>query len=319
MKRLPIKKHVTLLRRFPEIRWANQVDKRKAGWIIYSRYLSPNMLDDIDFYTGKYNAVLDAWRVGQYEVVLMAGSLTSEHEEILQALKLEYASLADVPDLSKPGLIVFDMDSTAIQIECIDEIAKLAGVGEQVSEVTERAMQGELDFEQSLRQRVAALQGADEKVLETVRSSLPLMPDLPELINSLHQFGWKTAIASGGFTYFSDYLQKKLQLDFAQSNTLEIVDGKLSGQVLGDVVSAQTKAEILQQLALEYEIDMHNTVAVGDGANDLIMMGAAGLGIAFHAKPKVEKAAQTAVRSVGLGGVLCILSGQLARNQKISY
>lgn len=212
-----------------------------------------------------------------------------------------------------------DMDSTAIQIECIDEIAKLAGVGELVSEVTERAMQGELDFEQSLRQRVAALKGADESILEQVRSTLPLMPDLEELVNTLSALGWKTAIASGGFTYFSDYLKDSLDLDHAQSNTLEIIDGKLTGQVLGDVVSATTKADILLELADKYNVEVHNTVAVGDGANDLVMMDIAGLGVAYHAKPKVEERAQTAVRFSGLGGVLCILSAKLAVQKKISW
>lgn len=145
------------------------------------------------------------------------------------------------------------------------------------------------------------------------------MPDLPELVHTLHQFGWKTAIASGGFTYFSDYLKETLKLDHAQSNQLEIIDGKLTGKVLGDVVSAQTKADILEELAEKYEIEPHNTIAVGDGANDLVMMSAAGLGIAYHAKPKVEQQAQTAVRYSGLGGVLCILSAALVKQKKISF
>ncbi|PMJ09509.1 phosphoserine phosphatase SerB, partial [Vibrio splendidus] len=258
--------------RLPETRFASQLAKAKANWIVFGEYLSPQSFDDIDFFTGTYNTILDTWKVGHYEVALMSGNLTPAHEEILQALKLDYACLSEVPDLSKPGLIVMDMDSTAIQIECIDEIAKLAGVGELVSEITERAMQGELDFEQSLRQRVGALKGADESILEQVRQSLPFMPDLVELVNTLNKLGWKTAIASGGFTYFSDYLKDTLDLDHAQSNTLEIINGKLTGEVLGDVVSAQTKADILVELAEEYELELHNTVAVGDGANDLVMM-----------------------------------------------
>ncbi len=318
MKTLPIKKHLKLLQRLPEARLAAQIERPQADWIIFSPLLSPSRFEEIDAYTSKYNAVLDMWQVGPYEVALMAGKLTQRHEEILQALKIDYASLNGVPDLSQAGLIVFDMDSTAIEIECIDEIAKLAGVGERVSEVTERAMQGELDFEQSLRQRVAALRGADEAILETVRATLPFMPDLRELIVSLKQFGWKTAIASGGFTYFSDYLKQELDLDYACSNTLEIVAGKLTGNVLGDVVSAQTKASILQQLAMEYNIDIGSTVAVGDGANDLEMMSVAGLGVAYHAKPKVEKQAQVAIRYAGLGGVLCILSGYLVKSHKIT-
>ncbi|CCN47156.1 phosphoserine phosphatase [Vibrio nigripulchritudo MADA3029] len=319
MKTLPIKKHITLLKRLPETRFSSKIDLQRANWIVFSNYLSPSHFEDIDFFTGYYNAVVATWKVGQYEVALMSGELTKEHETILQALSLDYASLTDVPDLSKPGLVVMDMDSTAIQIECIDEIAKLAGVGEQVSEVTERAMQGELDFEQSLRQRVGALKDADESILESVRSELPMMPDLQEFVASLQALGWKTAIASGGFTYFSDYLKETLNLDHAQSNTLEIVNGKLTGKVLGDIVSAQTKADILRQLAEEYEVEPENTVAVGDGANDLVMMDAAGLGVAYHAKPKVEQQAQTAVRYSGLGGVLCILSASLIKQQRVAW
>lgn len=318
-KSLPIRRHTTLLKRLPETRFATQLDKAKANWIVFGEHLEPRNFEDIDFFTGFYNPILDTWKVGQYEVALMAGNLTTEHETILKGLNLDYASLQEVPDLSAPGLVVFDMDSTAIQIECIDEIAKLAGVGEEVSEVTERAMQGELDFEQSLRQRVGKLKGADEAILEQVRGQLPFMPDFEALIATFKALGWKTAIASGGFTYFSDFIKDKVGLDFAQSNQLEIVDGKLTGEVLGEVVSAQTKADILVELAEEYEIEQHNTVAVGDGANDLVMMAAAGLGVAYHAKPKVEEQAQTAVRFAGLGGVLCILSGALVKQQKISW
>ncbi|KIF54908.1 phosphoserine phosphatase [Vibrio owensii] len=318
-KSLPIRRHTTLLKRLPETRFATQLDKAKANWIVFGEHLEPRNFEDIDFFTGFYNPILDTWKVGQYEVALMAGNLTPEHETILKGLNLDYASLQEVPDLSAPGLIVFDMDSTAIQIECIDEIAKLAGVGEEVAEVTERAMQGELDFEQSLRQRVGKLKGADEAILEQVRGQLPFMPDFEALIATFKALGWKTAIASGGFTYFSDFIKDKVGLDFAQSNQLEIVDGKLTGEVLGEVVSAQIKADILVELAEEYEIEQHNTVAVGDGANDLVMMAAAGLGVAYHAKPKVEEQAQTAVRFAGLGGVLCILSGALVKQQKISW
>jgi phosphoserine phosphatase len=316
---LKIKRHTSLLLRFPECRNYGPIHRKKAQWIVFSKYLSPSHFDDIDFFTNQYNAVLDIWKVGQYEVALMSGVLTQEHQKILDALKLDYALITDIPDLTSPGVIVFDMDSTAIQIECIDEIAKLAGVGDSVSEITERAMQGELDFEESLRARVAQLKGADEFILSQVRKTLPLMPDLTVLIEALQSYGWKTAIASGGFTYFSDHLKEMLELDFAQSNKLEIVDGKLTGNVLGDIVSAQTKADILHQLAEEYDIETHNTVAVGDGANDLAMMEAAGLGIAYHAKPKVNEAAQTSVKYSGLGGVLCILSARLAVQQKVSW
>lgn len=319
LKPLSIRKHIPLINRLPEARLATSFDKDKANWVVYGDYLCPSQFEDIDFFVGYYNAVVDVWKVGNYEVALMAGELTEQHEEVLQALELDYSSLTDMPDLSKPGLIVLDMDSTAIQIECIDEIAKLAGVGEEVAEVTERAMQGELDFEQSLRQRVGKLAGADESILSSVRQELPLMPELPELIATLKQYGWKTAIASGGFTYFSDHLKQLLALDHAQSNQLEIVEGKLTGQVIGEVVSAQTKADILIELADNYEIETHNTIAVGDGANDLVMMAAAGLGIAYHAKPKVEQEAQSAVRYSGLGGIICVLSALLAKQKRVSF
>ncbi len=318
-KTLTIRRSVPLLKRFPETRLYSNLDKKQGQWIVFSTYLSPRHFDAIDDFLAGYTAVLDCWKVGQYEVALMAGELDDALAEFVTSMQFDCAPINVLPELSKPGLIVMDMDSTAIQIECIDEIAKLAGVGEQVSAVTERAMQGELDFEASLRQRVATLAGADEAILEQVRSQLPLMPDLVELVNSLQAFGWKAAIASGGFTYFSDHLQQILALDHAQSNQLEIIDGKLTGKVLGDIVGAQTKADILSALADEYEVEQHNTIAVGDGANDLVMMQAAGLGIAFHAKPKVQQQAQTSIRYSGLGGVLCILSAALVKQQRVSW
>lgn len=319
IKPLAISKRIPLKQRFPETLLSHSLEKRTATWIVYAPTLYTELFNDLDFYVGETTRILDIWQVGQYEVALMEGNLTPDHIRILDELNVDYARLCDVPDLNKPGVIVLDMDSTAIQIECIDEIAKLAGVGEQVSEVTERAMQGELDFEQSLRQRVAALKDADESILSEVRGSLPLMPELREMIKTLQSYGWKTAIASGGFTYFSDHLKEMLDLDFAQSNTLAIKDGKLLGEVVGEVVSAQTKADILLELAEEYDVEPHNTIAVGDGANDLVMMKAAGLGIAYHAKPKVEAQAQVAIRHAGLGGIVCILSGLLARQKKIGW
>ncbi|MEZ9903260.1 phosphoserine phosphatase SerB [Vibrio breoganii] len=248
------------------------------------------------------------WNVGRYQVLLTKSALVEKMAALLAANKADFAHLTDLPDMSEPGLALFDMDSTLIEIECIDEIAKLAGVGEEVSEVTERAMQGELDFEQSLRQRVAKLADADESILKEVRSVLPLMAEAKLLVDGLKACGWKVAVASGGFTYFSNHLKELLELDFAQSNQLEIIEGKLTGNVVGDVVSAQTKADILEQLRAEYQFEKSNCIAVGDGANDLVMMAAAGLGIAYHAKPKVVEQAQTAVNYADLGGVLCLLS-----------
>ncbi|MDO6704715.1 phosphoserine phosphatase [Photobacterium sp. 1_MG-2023] len=308
---LTIKKHTSLHTRFPESVAATNLDVKYVSAVVYSQALTPERIDRIEHHCGETFSVIAAWKVGQYDVLLLRNPLTAPLIEALEAHRVDYAPFRDLPDLSQPGLAVFDMDSTAIQIECIDEIAKLAGVGEQVAKVTERAMQGELDFEQSLRERVATLAGASDDILEQVRQQLPLMPEIRELIAALHQYGWKTAIASGGFTYFSDYLKEELQLAHAQSNQLEIVDGKLTGQVLGNIVDAQAKADILLELAEAYDIAPHNTLAVGDGANDLVMMSAAGLGLAYHAKPKVVATAPAAVRFADLGGVLCLLSASL--------
>lgn len=255
--------------------------------------------------------VLASWTVGRYRVLLALKQNIDVLATPLHNAAIDSADLANIPDLKQPGLALFDMDSTLIEIECIDEIAKLAGVGDEVSEVTERAMQGELDFEQSLRQRVGKLVGADESILEQVRSRLPLMAEAELLISGLKSRAWKVAVASGGFTYFSNHLQELLQLDYAKSNQLEIVQGKLTGHVLGGVVSAQTKADILLELTKQYQVPPQNTLAVGDGANDLIMLQAAGLGIAYHAKPKVVEQAQAAVNYCDLGGVLCILSASV--------
>lgn len=211
------------------------------------------------------------------------------------------------PSLAKPGLLLMDMDSTTIKIECIDEIAKLAGVGEQVAKVTELAMQGKLDFSESLRARVATLKDAPVSIIEQVAHNLPLMHGLENLIAQLKAAGWKIAIASGGFTYFADRLKGQLGLDAAYANQLEISADKLTGQVKGDIVDAQVKADTLLKLAQEYNIAESQTVAMGDGANDLVMMSAAALGVAFEAKPLVQARADVAVNYHGLDSLLAIL------------
>ena len=222
--------------------------------------------------------------------------------------KVEAALLINAPKLIEPGLLVMDMDSTTIEIECIDEIAKLAGVGEEVAEVTERAMLGELDFAQSLHQRVATLADSPETILSDVAKNIPLMAGLENLINELKKHNWRIAIASGGFTYFADHLKETLNLDAAFANTLEIIDGKLTGKVLGDVVDAQVKADSLAILSKEYNIPQSQTVAMGDGANDLVMMAAASFGVAFHAKPIVLAQADSSINQQGLDCLLHWLS-----------
>ncbi|MFK7788547.1 MAG: phosphoserine phosphatase SerB [Phycisphaeraceae bacterium] len=204
-------------------------------------------------------------------------------------------------------LVAFDMDSTLIQAECIDEIAKEAGVGEQVSAVTEAAMRGELDFAQSLAQRVALLKGLDVDVLESVYERIELMPGAEALLASLKQNNIKTAILSGGFVYFASRFAERLGIDVYHCNDLEVTDGKLTGKTLGPIVDAQAKAGHLVALAKQWDLPISQTASVGDGANDLKAMAAAGLGIAFCAKPTVQEQADIAVNEKDLTKLIPLL------------
>lgn len=283
----------------------------RSGWLLYGRRLDKQRLTDYQHKLGAAMVIVAAWCVEDYQVIRLAGSLTPRATRLAHNAGLDVAPLGKIPHLRTPGLLVMDMDSTAIQIECIDEIARLAGTGEMVAEVTERAMRGELDFTASLRQRVGTLEGADAQILGQVRDALPLMPGLVQLVLKLETLGWKVAIASGGFTFFADYLRDKLRLTAAVANELEIINGRLTGQVIGDIVDANYKAMTLRRLADEHQIPGTQTVAIGDGANDLPMIKAAGLGIAYHAKPKVNEQTEVTIRHADLMGVFCILSGSL--------
>ena len=204
-------------------------------------------------------------------------------------------------------VICFDMDSTLIQTEVIDELAVRAGVGDQVKEITEQAMQGKIDFAESFKERVKLLKGLDVSVMQEIVENLPITEGLDRLIAVLKKVGFKIAILSGGFTYFGNYLKEKYQLDYMYANELEIKDGKLTGNYIGDIVDAKRKAELLKLIAQVEKVDIRQTVAVGDGANDLLMLETAGLGIAFHAKPKVIENAEQSLSSVGIDGILYFL------------
>ena len=204
-------------------------------------------------------------------------------------------------------LICFDMDSTLIETEVIDELAIRAGVGDEVKAITERAMRGEIDFTESFRERVALLKGLDESVMQDIAEHLPITEGVDRLMYVLKKYGYKIAILSGGFTYFGQYLQQKYGIDYVYAYELEIVDGKLTGRYLGDVVDGKRKAELLRLIAQVEKVDIAQTIAVGDGANDLPMLGVAGLGIAFHAKPKVVANAKQSINTIGLDGVLYFL------------
>jgi len=204
-------------------------------------------------------------------------------------------------------LICFDMDSTLIRTEVIDELADKAGVGEEVKAITDAAMRGEIDFQESFRQRVKLLKGLDVSVMREIAENLPITEGLDRLMTILKKVGFKTAILSGGFTYFGNYLKEKYGFDYMYANELEIENDKLTGNYIGDIVDGKRKAELLRLIAQVEKIDLRQTVAVGDGANDLPMLGVAGLGIAFHAKPKVKQNAEQSLSTVGIDGILYFL------------
>lgn len=205
-------------------------------------------------------------------------------------------------------LICFDMDSTLIQTECIDELAERAGVGDQVKAITESAMRGEIDFKESFTRRVALLKGLDASVMEDIAQHLPITEGVDRLMFVLKHCGYKIAILSGGFTYFGEHLQRKYGIDYVYANELEIgEDGKLTGRFVGEIVDGHRKAELLKLIAQVEKVNLAQTIAVGDGANDLPMLSEAGLGIAFHAKPRVVANAKQSINTIGLDGVLYFL------------
>ena len=204
-------------------------------------------------------------------------------------------------------LICFDMDSTLIETEVIDELAMRAGVGDQVKAITESAMRGEIDFCESFRQRCALLKGLDVSVMQEIAENLPITEGVDRLMRILKKVGFKIAILSGGFTYFGNYLKQKYNIDYVYANELEVENGKLTGRYVGDIVDGKRKAELLRLIAQVENVDIRQTVAVGDGANDLPMISIAGLGIAFHAKPKVKATAKQSISTIGLDGILYFL------------
>lgn len=219
--------------------------------------------------------------------------------------QIDYGFVPQGKHLSDFGLVVMDMDSTLINIECIDEIADMQGIKPQVAEITESAMRGEIDFAESLRRRVALLQGLDERALNRVYDErLKLNPGAEIMLAELKKHGIRTLLVSGGFVFFTDRLKQRAGLDYAHANTLEIVDGKLTGKVLGDIVDAQGKADWLNRVRNELGLAHEQVIAMGDGANDLKMMAQAGVSIAYHAKPVVREQASYALNFTGLDGLV---------------
>ena len=242
------------------------------------------------------------------------GSLTDEerstmHEGFMNLSEIGLDVSFQKDDIYRRSrrLICFDMDSTLIETEVIDELAERAGVGQQVREITASAMRGEIDFRESFTRRVALLKGLDVSVMEDIARNLPITEGLERMMTILKRVGYKTAILSGGFTYFGNYLRQKYGFDYVYANELEIENGHLTGRYVGEVVDGRRKAELLRLLCQFESINIAQSVAVGDGANDLPMLNLAGLGIAFHAKPKVKATARQSISTIGLDGILYFL------------
>jgi phosphoserine phosphatase len=234
-------------------------------------------------------------------------ALRAEFLSVAQELNVDIAFQRDSVFRRNRRLAVFDMDSTLIEAEVIDELAKAAGVGDQVAEITERAMRGELDFDASFRARVALLEGLEESALQRVRERIQLTEGAERLIATLKALGYRTAILSGGFTWFGNHLKQHLGIDYVYANELEMRDGRVTGQVTGTIVNGARKADLLKEIARQEGIRLAQTIAVGDGANDLPMLSIAGLGIAFRAKPLVKQSAEHSISTLGLDGILYLV------------
>lgn len=247
-----------------------------------------------------------AWRC---EDVIYSDGLKEQIDALCLQHRIDYAFIESGRKLSDFGLVAMDMDSTLITIECIDEIADMQGLKPQVAEITEAAMRGEIEFKESLTRRVALLRGLDAGALQRVyEERLQLSPGAERMLKAIQAAGLKTLLVSGGFTFFTDHMKRRLGLDYSHSNVLDIVDGKLTGKVIGGIVDAEEKRKTVERVCAELGLQSSQAIVMGDGANDLRMMSISGLAVAFRAKPVVRAQADVALNFVGLDGILNILS-----------
>jgi len=307
--------------------WVAQQGKARYIVTLLARKIEPEHLAAVATVTSEYDLNID-------KIVRLSGRMELDESEDLgracvefsvrgepkdavqfKSALLELASHFDIDIAYQEDnifrrnrrLVVFDMDSTLIDAEVIDELAHEAGVGDQVAAITEAAMQGEIDFKSSFTQRMALLKGLDASVLQSVAERLRLNEGAEHLISTLKKLGFKTAIVSGGFTFFGEYLQQRLGVDYVYANQLDIDDGQVTGRVTGEIIDGQRKAELLREIAEREGLMLQQVIAVGDGANDLPMLSIAGLGIAFRAKPLVKASAKQSISNLGLDGILYLL------------
>ena len=307
--------------------WAGRQGRNRYILTIIGRSLSAAQIQAATDVISRYGLNIDAIKrlTGRMSVMhpeknvracvefSLRGSLSSDDKKAMQEdlmamgteAGMDFSFQKDDMYRRMRRLICFDMDSTLIQAECIDELARRHGVYDQVAAITERAMRGEIDFKESFTQRVALLKGLDISVMQDIAEHLPITEGTDRLMSVLKTCGYKIAILSGGFTFFGEYLQRKYGIDYVYANELEVgEDGKLTGRYLGEVVDGRRKADLLRLIAQTEKVNIAQTIAVGDGANDLPMLNEAGLGIAFHAKPRVKANARQSINTIGLDGVL---------------
>ncbi|PPI86571.1 phosphoserine phosphatase SerB [Candidatus Pantoea edessiphila] len=283
----------------------------KESWILYGKKLNKEILMNYRKELKIDLIVTNFWIIDEYKIASIGGLITLSAIILANKLGLDIAPLMNIPSLKKPGLLVMDMDSTAIQIECIDEIAKLAGCSDAVAKITKLAMLGKIDMIESLHQRVAMLKGVDISILKIILDNLPLTSGLIQIVNKLHLLHWKIAIISSGFKYYASHLESKLNLSYVIANNLEVYNGKLTGKIIGPIVDSRYKLISLKKIAQRLLIPLEQTVAVGDGFNDLLMIKSAALGIAYHANSIVNKQVETKIVHSDLMGIFCILSSTI--------